>query len=294
IPGGIADPQALTLVEPVPGGIRECNNHCEFCFIRGLPAGLRPTLYVFDDDYRYSFLWGNFLTLTNLSEADWARIGYQRLSPLNVSVHATDAAVRRRMLNNRPAPPILPQLERLAGLGIRVNAQGVLCAGIKHRGPLEQTLPHLSPPYHAGRPPRPDHRRPAAPVSDGAQPVGGAGGAHALLADEEHSPAEPCRGRGGSANMRALADGAPTETGRGVCLRERRAVSARGSNGDAEGRGVRRIPSVVKRRRHAARHAPRVATAGGGPRRLRGGVDREAGGLGHRASGRAGVGADGR
>ena len=144
IPRGIADPQALTLVEPVPGGIRECNNHCEFCFIRGLPAGLRPTLYVFDDDYRYSFLWGNFLTLTNLSEADWARIGYQRLSPLNVSVHATDAAVRRRMLNNRHAPPILPQLERLAGLGIRVNAQVVLCAGINDGDRLEQTIADLS------------------------------------------------------------------------------------------------------------------------------------------------------
>ena len=61
--------------EPVPGGIRECNNHCEFCFIRGLPPGLRETLYVFDDDYRYAFLWGNFLTLTNLSEPDWARRG---------------------------------------------------------------------------------------------------------------------------------------------------------------------------------------------------------------------------
>ena len=71
--------------EPVPDGIRECNNHCEFCFIRGLPQGLRPTLYVFDDDYRYSFLWGNFLTLTDLSDRDWARIGFQRLSPLNVS-----------------------------------------------------------------------------------------------------------------------------------------------------------------------------------------------------------------
>src|SRR5438309_5125953 len=120
------DPAALTLAEPVPGGIRECNNHCEFCFIRGLPTGLRPTLYVFDDDYRYSFLWGNFLTLTNLDEADWARIGYQRLSPLNVSVHATDPDVRRTLLNNRRAPEILPQLRRLAELGIRVNAQVVL------------------------------------------------------------------------------------------------------------------------------------------------------------------------
>ena len=138
------DPNDLELVEPVPGGIRECNNHCEFCFIRGLPRGLRPTLYVFDDDYRYSFLWGNFLTLTNLDEADWHRIGYQRLSPLNVSVHATDPEVRRRLLNNRHAPPVLPQLQRLAGMGIRLNTQVVLCAGINDAGVLDRTIEDLA------------------------------------------------------------------------------------------------------------------------------------------------------
>jgi putative radical SAM enzyme (TIGR03279 family) len=128
----------------MPGGIRECNNHCEFCFIRGLPRGLRPSLYVFDDDYRYSFLWGNFLTLTNLTEADWARIGYQRLGPLNVSVHATDPAVRARLLNNRRAPPIVPQLERLGRLGIRVNTQVVLCAGLNDGAVLERTIGELA------------------------------------------------------------------------------------------------------------------------------------------------------
>ena len=135
---------ALTLVEAVPGGIRECNNHCEFCFIRGLPGGLRPSLYVFDDDYRYSFLWGNFLTLTNLDERDWARIGYQRLSPLNVSVHATEPAVRQKLLNNRHAPPILPQLERLKNLGIQVNAQVVLCAGLNDGAVLDRTIEELA------------------------------------------------------------------------------------------------------------------------------------------------------
>jgi putative radical SAM enzyme (TIGR03279 family) len=144
VPSGVADPAALTLVEPVPGGIRECNNHCEFCFIRGLPNGLRRTLYVFDDDYRYSFLWGNFLTLTNLSERDWARIGFQRLSPLNVSVHATDPTVRRRLLNNRHAPPIAAQLERLTLLGIRVNTQIVLCAGVNDGQVLEHTIADLA------------------------------------------------------------------------------------------------------------------------------------------------------
>ena len=138
------EPAALTLAEPIPGGIRECNNHCEFCFIRGLPAGLRPSLYIFDDDYRYSFLWGNFLTLTNLEAADWARIGYQRLSPLNVSVHATDDSVRRKLLNHRHAPAILPQLQQLAAEGIEVNAQAVLCAGINDREVLDRTIAQLA------------------------------------------------------------------------------------------------------------------------------------------------------
>ena len=138
------DPSALTLVEAMPPGVRECNNHCEFCFIRGLPVGLRQSLYVFDDDYRYSFVWGNFLTLTNLDAADWARIGYQRLSPLNVSVHATDVDVRRKMLNNRHSPPILPQLERLKSLGIQVNAQVVLCAGLNDGDVLERTIADLA------------------------------------------------------------------------------------------------------------------------------------------------------
>ena len=141
----------LTLAEAVPGGVRECNNHCEFCFIRGLPKGLRPTLYVFDDDYRYSFLWGNFLTLTNLEEPDWARIGYQRLSPLNVSVHATDNTVRRKLLNNRHAPAILPQLRRLGGMGIEVNTQIVLCAGVNDGPVLARSLADLSQLYPSVR-----------------------------------------------------------------------------------------------------------------------------------------------
>ena len=140
-PDGLA---GAVVEDPVPGGIRECNNHCEFCFIRGLPPGLRPTLYVFDDDYRYSFLWGNFLTLTNLSTADWARIGYQRLSPLNVSVHATNPTIRRRLLNNRHAPEILPQLRRLASFGVRVHTQVVVCAGVNDRACLDQTIGDLA------------------------------------------------------------------------------------------------------------------------------------------------------
>ncbi len=144
LPEGGADSAGLELADPLPGGIRECNNHCEFCFIRGLPGGLRPSLYVFDDDYRYSFLWGTFLTLTNLDERDWGRIGFQRLSPLNVSVHATDTAVRRLLLGNRRAPAILPQLERLGRLGVRVHTQVVLCAGLNDGPVLTRTLDDLA------------------------------------------------------------------------------------------------------------------------------------------------------
>ena len=135
---------AITPSEAVPGGIRECNNHCEFCFIRGLPRGLRPSLYVFDDDYRYSFLWGNFLTLTNLDESDWARITYQRLSPLNVSVHATDDDVRRKLLVNHHAPAILHQLARLGRAGVEVNCQVVLCSGLNDGDVLERTIADLA------------------------------------------------------------------------------------------------------------------------------------------------------
>jgi putative radical SAM enzyme (TIGR03279 family) len=129
---------------PVFEGIRECNNNCEFCFIRGLPKGLRTTLYIRDDDYRYSFLFGNFVTLTNLDEQDWQRIGFQRLSPLHVSVHATDPVVRRRMLANPAAPDIRPQLDRLGRLGIEVKAQVVLCPGLNDGEVLEQTIRELA------------------------------------------------------------------------------------------------------------------------------------------------------
>lgn len=128
---------------PVFEGIRECNNNCEFCFIRGLPKGLRRSLYVRDDDYRYSFLFGNFLTLTNLDESDWQRIAFQRLSPLHVSVHATNLAVRRMMLRNPRAPDILGQIDRLADFGVEIKAQVVLCPGQNDGQVLERTVADL-------------------------------------------------------------------------------------------------------------------------------------------------------
>lgn len=124
--------------------MKTCNNSCEFCFIRGLPPGLRRTLYVKDDDFRYSFLFGNFITLTNLSEAEWRRIIFQRLSPLRVSVHATDPDLRRELLANPLAPPILAQLDDLAAHGIQVHAQIVLMPA-RNDGPvLERTVTDLA------------------------------------------------------------------------------------------------------------------------------------------------------
>jgi len=121
-----------------------CNNNCFFCFLKGVPRGMRKTLYVKDDDYRLSFLHGNFVTLTNLTEADWTRLEEQRLSPLNVSVHATELDLRRRMLGNARAPDVLDQIARLGKLGIRVHTQIVLCPGVNDGPHLERSLRDLS------------------------------------------------------------------------------------------------------------------------------------------------------
>jgi putative radical SAM enzyme (TIGR03279 family) len=124
-----------------------CNNACEFCFIRGLPRGLRRSLYLKDDDVRYSFLYGNFVTLTNLTDSEWRRLIFQRLSPLRVSVHATDPELRRRLLRNPRAPAILDQLDELAPHGIRIHAQIVLMPGLNDGPALERTLDDLSARY---------------------------------------------------------------------------------------------------------------------------------------------------
>ena len=120
-----------------------CNNNCFFCFLKGLPKGLRKTLYTKDDDYRLSFLHGNFVTLTNLQDEDWARLEEQRLSPLNVSVHATGLELRRQMLNNDTAPDILEQLARLRTLGIQAHTQIVLCPGVNDGAELDRSLHDL-------------------------------------------------------------------------------------------------------------------------------------------------------
>ncbi|MEO8539321.1 MAG: DUF512 domain-containing protein [bacterium] len=120
-----------------------CNNNCFFCFLKGLPKGMRKTLYMKDDDYRLSFLHGNFVTLTNLEEADWERLDEQRLSPLNVSVHATELELRRHMLSNDTAPDIIEQLKRLGTLGIRAHTQIVLCPGVNDGEHLARSIRDL-------------------------------------------------------------------------------------------------------------------------------------------------------
>lgn len=133
----------VEFAEPLFDGVRTCGNRCPFCFLAGLPPGLRPSLYVRDDDYRLSFLFGNFVTLTNLQEGDWERLAEQRLSPLYVSVQATELALRQRLLGGRPVPEILGQLQRLGDLGITVEAQVVVCPGFNDGPALAGTVGDL-------------------------------------------------------------------------------------------------------------------------------------------------------
>src|SRR3954451_12879569 len=120
--------------------IRTCDNHCEFCFIYQLPKGMRPSLYVKDDDYRLSFLYGNFTTLTRFTEADLERVVAEGLSPLYVSIHATDPAKRAEMLRNRRGATSLRWLRALLDHGIEVHGQIVCCPGLNDGAVLDDTL----------------------------------------------------------------------------------------------------------------------------------------------------------
>jgi putative radical SAM enzyme (TIGR03279 family) len=130
-------------VELAPPTVRRCANRCEFCFIEGLPKGLRKPLYIRDDDYRLSFAYGNFATLSNVKEKDIARILEYRLSPLYVSVHATPWEARKVLLNNPRVPNIIEQLTRLADGGIQFHGQMVIVPGLNDGDILEQSLSDL-------------------------------------------------------------------------------------------------------------------------------------------------------
>jgi len=143
----------LELEPPRPGDIATCANKCVFCFIHQLPKGMRRSLYVKDDDFRLSFLHGNYITLTDLDETAFARIIEQHLSPLYISVHATDPALRHRLLGEPRTPvsgraaasEILPRMERLARAGIRMHAQIVLCPDWNDGAALARTVFELAP-----------------------------------------------------------------------------------------------------------------------------------------------------
>ncbi|MSV82501.1 MAG: DUF512 domain-containing protein, partial [Actinobacteria bacterium] len=120
--------------------VRTCDNHCEFCFIYQLPPGLRRSLYLKDDDYRLSFLYGNFTTLTRFTEADLERVITERLSPLHVSIHATDPEVRSRMWKNPRGGMSLRWLRALLDHGIDVRGQVVLCPGVNDGVVFERTM----------------------------------------------------------------------------------------------------------------------------------------------------------
>jgi len=120
--------------------VRTCDNHCEFCFIHQLPPSLRQSLYLKDDDYRLSFLYGNFTTLTRFTEMDLERVVTERLSPLNVSIHATDPELRARMLRNRRGATSLRWLRALLDHGIEVHGQVVVCPGVNDGAVLDATL----------------------------------------------------------------------------------------------------------------------------------------------------------
>ena len=126
-----------------PPPVRRCANKCEFCFIEGLPPGLRKPLYIRDDDYRLSFAYGNFATLSNVKERDIERILEYRLSPLYVSVHATNHEARKVLLNNPRVPDVKAQLARLAAGGIQFHCQMVVVPGLNDGAVLEESLSDL-------------------------------------------------------------------------------------------------------------------------------------------------------
>src|SRR5579883_1430973 len=141
---GYDEDLGLTFADDLFDRIHICKNKCVFCFLYQQPKGLRGSLYIKDDDYRLSFLHGNYLTRTNMGEAEFARVIEQKLSPLFVSVHATDPEVRGRMLGRKGPEPILPRLQMLAEARIQIHGQVVLCPGYNDGEVLSKTIRDLA------------------------------------------------------------------------------------------------------------------------------------------------------
>ena len=138
------DELGIEFVEPLFDRLRTCNNKCPFCFLTQMPKGLRKSLYLKDDDYRLGFLYGNFVTFTNLDEGDWQRIEEQRLSPQYISVHATDRALRAVLLGKPDVPDVLGQLARLGRAGIQAHTQIVALPGINDGAVLQRSIAELA------------------------------------------------------------------------------------------------------------------------------------------------------
>ncbi|WP_455538491.1 DUF512 domain-containing protein [Terrisporobacter sp.] len=134
----------IEFTNPIIDKAKSCRNKCVFCFIDQLPEGMRETLYFKDDDSRLSFLQGNFVTLTNMSEDDINNIIRYRISPINISVHTTNPELRRKMISNKFAGKLMDTMKRLADAGIEMNAQIVLCPGYNDKEELERTLEDLA------------------------------------------------------------------------------------------------------------------------------------------------------
>jgi putative radical SAM enzyme (TIGR03279 family) len=130
-------------IVPKPFKIKTCRNNCIFCFVSQLPKGLRKSLYIKDEDYRLSFLYGSYITMTNLSDADRKRIVEQHLSPLYISVHSTDTAIRNKMLGNARAGDILKEIKFLADNRLKMHTQIVLCPGYNDGKNLTKTINDL-------------------------------------------------------------------------------------------------------------------------------------------------------
>ncbi|BFM40612.1 TIGR03279 family radical SAM protein [Synechocystis sp. LKSZ1] len=173
-------------------GLIQCNNRCPFCFIDQQPPGKRQSLYLKDDDYRLSFLYGSYLTLTNLSSREWQRIEQLRLSPLYVSIHATEPAVRSRLLKNPRAGQIREQLQWFQERRLQIHAQVVVCPGINDGEHLTQTLLDLAQ-FHQGEIP--------AVISVAVVPVGLT---RFRPAEDELSPVSPVKAREVIAQVQGL------------------------------------------------------------------------------------------
>src|SRR5215211_4357130 len=143
VPKRAGEPLGVEVQSALFDRVRTCDNHCEFCFIYQLPKGMRRSLYLKDDDYRLSFLYGNFTTLTRFTEADLERVVTEGLSPLHVSIHSTDPALRSAMLRNPRGATSLRWLRALLDHGIEVRGQLVICPGVNDGRALDDTLAGL-------------------------------------------------------------------------------------------------------------------------------------------------------